>query len=401
MSKRDAIEVLQMEVEIPDVVQKKANQTFDKIREKKIEDGADARIIPYNNKQVKTVSTFSKKRIGVIVAVAALAFATISVAAAYLNWSKSLSEGLQATQEQKVQMEENNMTTFVNQACTDQGITITAVQSITDNYYTHIAFKVEGYEVEEGVQPDFEAVEVMVDGKNDFSSSGSFYDGLIRGADGGAVNADGTPLDADENGGFIEHYVMDDGSLEYRITLANNDEKGYFINKPIYVKIYNLGTVSKAEYFNKTDGTWSFDWILQGSEDMKECTLNAPLGDTNATVVKAELSPISLRAEYEFPRQEVTDTGFDENGEEISYHSYAEPPQLSGVKMKDGTLYPFLYLGPGGMGYESEDSDIYMTAFAIDRIIDVEQVESLLFIKSYPENEEPLTEDNFYVVPIE
>lgn len=401
MSKRDAIEVLQMEVEIPDVVQKKANQTFDKIREKKIEDGADARIIPYNNKQVKTVSTFSKKRIGVIVAVAALAFATISVAAAYLNWSKSLSEGLQATQEQKVQMEENNMTTFVNQACTDQGITITAVQSITDNYYTHIAFKVEGYEVEEGVQPDFEAVEVMVDGKNDFSSSGSFYDGLIRGADGGAVNADGTPLDADENGGFIEHYVMDDGSLEYRITLANNDEKGYFINKPIHVKIYNLGTVSKAEYFNKIDGTWSFDWILQGSEDMKECTLNAPLGDTNATVVKAELSPISLRAEYEFPRQEVTDTGFDENGEEISYHSYAEPPQLSGVKMKDGTLYPFLYLGPGGMGYESEDSDIYMTAFAIDRIIDVEQVESLLFIKSYPENEEPLTEDNFYVVPIE
>jgi len=398
MSRRDTIEILQMEVEIPDAVQKKANQTFDKIREDKVEIDADGKIIPYD--KIKTVSKFSKKRIGIIVAAVTLTLATVSVAAAYLNWGKSLSEGLQATQEQKVQMEENNMSTFVNQACTDQGITITAVQSITDNYYTHIAFKVEGYEPEEGVQPDFETMKVTVDGKDDFSSGGSFYDGLVQGADGGVANADGTPLDTDENGGLIEHYVMDDGSLEYRITLANAHEKGYFINKPIHVEIYNLGTVSKAEYFNEIEGTWSFDWDLQGSEDMKECTLNIPLGDTGATVVKAELSPISLRAEYEFPRQQVTDTGLDENDEEISFDSYAEPPQLSGVKMKDGTLYPFIYLGPGSLGYESEDTDIYMTAFAIDRIIDVEQVESLLFIKSYPEDEEPLTEDNFYIVPI-
>jgi len=398
MSRRDIIEILQMEVEIPDAVQKKANQTFDKIREDKVEVDADGKIIPYD--KIKTVSKFSKKRIGIIVAAVTLTLATVSVAAAYLNWGKSLSEGLQATQEQKVQMEENNMSTFVDQACTDQGITITAVQSITDNYYTHIAFKVEGYEPEEGVQPDFETMEVTVDGKDDFSSGGSFYDGLVQGADGGVANADGTPLDTDENGGLIEHYVMDDGSLEYRITLANAHEKGYFINKPIHVEIYNLGTVSKAEYFNEIEGTWSFDWDLQGSEDMKECTLNIPLGDTGATVVKAELSPISLRAEYEFPRQQVTDTGLDENDEEISFDSYAEPPQLSGVKMKDGTLYPFIYLGPGSLGYESEDTDIYMTAFAIDRIIDVEQVESLLFIKSYPEDEEPLTEDNFYIVPI-
>jgi len=399
MSRRDTIEVLQMEVEIPDVVQKKANQTFDKIREDKVEVGADAKIIPYNV-QIKTVSKSSKKRIGIIVAVVTLALATVSVAAAYLNWSKSLSEGLQATQEQKVQMEENNMSAFVDQTCTDQGITVTAVQSITDNYYTHIAFNVEGYEPEEGLQPAFETVEVTVDGKDDFSFGGRFYDGLIQGTDGGVANADGTPLDTDENGGIVEHYVMDDGSLEYRITLANAHEKGYFINKPIHVELYNLGTVSKAEYFNEIEGTWSFDWDLQGSEDMKECTLNIPLGDTGATVVKAELSPISLRAEYEFPRQQVTDTGLDEKDEEISFDSYAEPPQLSGVKMKDGTLYPFIYLGPGSLGYESEDTDIYMTAFAIDRIIDVEQVESLLFIKSYPENEEPLTEDNFYVVPI-
>ena len=399
MSRRDTIEILQMEVEIPDVVQKKANHTFDKIRENKVEVDADGKIIPYE--KIKTVSKFPKKRIGIIVAVVTLALATVSVAAAYLNWSKSLSEGLQATQEQKVQMEENNMSAFVDQACTDQGITITAVQSITDNYYTHIAFKIEGYEPEEGVQPDFETVKVTVDGKDDFSFGGRFYDGLVQGADGGVANADGTPLDTDKNGGLIEHYVMDDGSLEYRITLANAHEKGYFINKPIHVEIYNLGTVSKAEYFNEIEGTWSFDWDLQGSEDMKECTLNVPLGDTDATVIKASITPISLRAEYEFPRRKKTVNYIDENGEEKSVLWDADPPALTGIKMKDGTLYPFISLGPDSTGYESEDSDIYTRTFPIDRIINVDQVESLLFIKSYAQEGETISEDNFYVVPLE
>jgi len=108
--------------------------------------------------------------------------------------------------------------------------------------------------------------------------------------------------------------------------------------------------------------------------------------DTNATVIKAELSPISIKVEYQFPWQEVTET---------------EPAEPVGVKMKDGTLYPDISMGGNSMGYGPDGSDIISNTFPIDRIIDVEQVESLLFIKSYPENEEPMTEDNFYVVPIE
>ncbi|MGL6201787.1 MAG: DUF4179 domain-containing protein [Lachnospiraceae bacterium] len=397
MNKRNIIETLQMDVEIPDVVQKKANQAFAIIRENNIEVNANDNVIPYSNKQSKTISKYSKKKIAVIAVAATLALATLSAAAAYWGWSKSLSEGFQATETQKTQMEESNMSTFVNQSCSDQGITVTAVQSITDNYYTHIVLKVEGYELEEGIQPDFETLKVTIDGKEDFKYTGHFYDGLIMGADGSAVYADGSPIDTTEN---LGRYVMEDGSLEYWITLSSH-EKRYFINKPVHVELDNIGTVSKAEYHNELNGTWSFDWDLQGSEDMKECTLNAPLGDTDATVVKAEITPISLRAEYEFPRQEVTETAFNENGEEESYTTWAEPPELTGIKMKDGTIYPFISLGADTMGYVSEDSDIYTRTFPIDRIIDVDQVESLLFIKSYAEEGETISEDNFYVVPLE
>lgn len=59
-----------------------------------------------------------------------------------------------------------------------------------------------------------------------------------------------------------------------------------------------------------------------------------------------------------------------------------------------------MYMGPGTMGYVDDVSDTYEVRFAIDRILDVNQVESLLFVKSYPEGEEEYTEDNFYVVDI-
>lgn len=400
MNRRVTIETLQMEVEIPEVVHNKANQAFDQIRGNKAEAEADVNIILYSGKQTKIVSRIPKKRIAMIAAVITLAFATVTVAAAYLSWSRSLSEGLRATEEQKVQMEENSMSTFVNQACTDQGITITAVQSITDNYFTRIAFKVEGYEFEEGAQPGFETIDVTVDGRDDISYYSNFYDGLVSGPDGTAVYADGTPLESDENGAIIHHYVMEDGSLEYQIIISDGFEKSQLINKPIHVEFHNLGTLAKAEYFHEMDGTWSFDWELQGSEEMKECTLNAPLGDTNATVVKAELSPISIRVEYEFPMQEVTEISSDENNNEIIVNLYEEPPYFSGVKMKDGSLYPFIG-SAGSSGYESEDSDRYRDVIALDRIIDIDQVDSLLFVKSYTEDEEVPTEDNFYEVPIE
>ena len=57
---------------------------------------------------------------------------------------------------------------FADASVTDAGITVSAQQSITDNYYTYLSFKVEGYHLEDGKQPDFENVFVTVDGTRGF-----------------------------------------------------------------------------------------------------------------------------------------------------------------------------------------------------------------------------------------
>lgn len=397
MNKRDIIETLQKDVDIPAVVQMKANAAFEKIQ-KESEQPKEPVVSQRTQKKIRR---FPKKRAAVAVVAATLALATVTVGAAvYIHWSKSLSEGLQVTEEQKQELENSNMVTFVEQSCTDQGITVTAVQSITDNYYTYLAFKVEGYDLPEGAEPCFETINVEVDGRDDFSWGGSFYDGLVEGPDGYAVNADGSAAVPDENGNY-GHYIMEDGSMEFQMVLANSREDGFFINKPIHVELKNLGTVAKAEYFPDIEGSWSFDWNLQGADSVKTYEVDVPLGDAGATVKKLEFSPVSLRAEYEFARQEIAEDGEDSDGNPIEYTTYAEPPRLMGVKLKDGTILPYLYGGPGSEGYMDEESDTYLTAFAMDRVIDTEQVDAFLFLKSQPEGEGGFTEENFYVVPLE
>lgn len=407
MNEREVINALQKDVEIPEIVRKKADAALASIKAEAAASGqvsAEKTAETVFQKRKPAGGSLRKRWIAAAAAVAAVGTVTVG-AAVYSNWSRSLGEGLQTTEDQRAEMEENHMTAPVNQSVTEQGITVTAQQSIVDRYYAHLSFKVEGYSVEEGVQPDFEFVKVLVDGKEVQLGGANFYDGLVQGEDGMAVKADGSPLPAGEDGTMLVDYHMEDGSLEYQVLLENTEEAGGFFDKPIHVELNNLGTVAKAQYEPDIQATWGFDWTLPGADSIRTCDLNVPLGDGETTVVQAEISPISLSATLKFPRKEDTEGLVDDNGEplELGYPLWVEPPRLMGVRMKDGTLYPYLYLSSGYEGYvdyDNEDSEEYFTSFAIDRVLDIDQVDSLLFYKKGRTPEEPVTEDLFYVVPL-
>lgn len=398
MREEDILEKLRQDVLIPETVQKKAEDAFASIKK-----DAQNRRVEGKMTVKRSSGRMPGKKIWILVAAAVLAFGTVTAGAAvYMQWSQGLSEGMKAEQEQMHKLEADNMASPVNQSVSEQGIKVTALQSIVDNYYVHLAFKVEGYESEAGKQPDFEDVQIRIDGQDasdgDFSISRGFYNGLVQGNDGKAVYADGTPLPEE---GLLEKYVREDGSLEYEITLAKENEKGYFIGKAISVELKNLGEITIDGHTPDIEDTWSFSWTLGGSDQVRECSPDHELGDSKATVKQVEISPISMSVVYDFPRQEIEEKGYNESGEEIISKTYAEAPWLTGVRMKDGTTYMYLYRGPGSSGYLSEDSDEYALTYGIDRILDPDQVESLLFVKSYPEGDQLLTEDNLYIVPIE
>ena len=258
MSRNDTIYTLQQDIEIPKIVTDKANKILEQIR--KDADMKNDKMVTYQKPERKC-----RKRYMVIALAATLAVGTATAYAAYTGWSKGLKEELRISEDQQNHMEENGMAVFSDATVTDAGVTVTAQQSITDNYYTYLSFKIDGYSVEQGVQPDFETISVTVDGQDDFSWGGSFYNGMISDENGMAVHADGSELETEEDGSIIENYVMDDGSLEYHMVLAKSDEKGFFMGKNLHVEFKNLGTVAKADYTPDIDGTWALDMTLGGA----------------------------------------------------------------------------------------------------------------------------------------
>lgn len=390
MDERDTMRMLQSDVVIPQIVQQKADAAFEKIRKSNT-----------NTENSRRKLRMRKRGITILVAATVLALGGITVLAAYQNWSRSLSEDLQISEEQKETLQEEGAVAFAMQSQIQNGVTVTAQQSITDNYFAHLSFRVEGYDLpkddqENYAEPCFERINITVNGGSDYNMYGSFYDGLVTGPNGRAVYADGSPIDYDAPGS-LARYVREDGSLEYLMTLYN-EKRGYFLDKEICVEFENLGTVYKTEYKKEHEvtGKWNFRWNLKGSDSRKEYTLNAPLGDTGATVIKAEISPISMHVEYHFPYQEYVETGFDQDGNTIESTQFVEAPPLAGVQLKDGTIYQYLCDG-GEEGYPADDKNTYIATYANDRIIDTDEVAYLVFRKKI---DGLYSESDFYLISV-
>ena len=388
MKKNDTIYTLQQNIEIPDIVTEKANMAFEQIR--KDAGSSSDKIVTYQ-KSVKK----SRKKYVVAALIATMTVGAVSAYAAYTNWSHGMKEELRISEEQQKNLEANGMAAFSDASVTDAGVTVTAQQSITDNYYTYLSFKVEGYSVEKGVQPDFETISVTADGQ-DVSWGGRFYDGMISGDDGMVVNADGSAPETEADGSMIENYVMDDGSLEYHMILKSH-EKGFFTGKQLHVEFENLGTVAKAQYFPDIEGNWILDMSLGGADTAKYIETNEKLGDTETIVTGVELSPVSMRITYDFPKTEPRMEEFeDENGEIQTIAWPAQPPFAFGIRLKDGTVMKYISAGSESTGYTSEEGQEYVVSFPLDRVIDPDQVEAVLFREYNEESNEHLT----YEVPL-
>ena len=388
MKKNDTIYTLQQNIEIPDIVTEKANMAFEQIR--KDAGSSSDKIVTYQ-KSVKK----SRKKYVVAALIATMTVGAVSAYAAYTNWSHGMKEELRISEEQQKNLEANGMAAFSDASVTDAGVTVTAQQSITDNYYAYLSFKVEGYSVEKGVQPDFETISVTADGQ-DVSWGGRFYDGMISGDDGMVVNADGSEPETEADGSMIENYVMDDGSLEYHMILKSH-EKGFFTGKQLHVELENLGTVAKAQYFPDIEGNWILDMSLGGADTAKYIETNEKLGDTETIVTGVELSPVSMRVTYDFPKTEPRMEEFeDENGEIQTIAWPAQPPFAFGIRLKDGTVMKYISAGSESAGYTSEEGQEYVVSFPLDRVIDPDQVEAVLFREYNEESNEHLT----YEVPL-
>ena len=367
---REEKQILKSDVEIPEVVLKKTDDALAQIRE-------STKPVRKAKKESRFQGGFRYAQAAAIACAVLVGAGGITVTAAVVHhlWSRGMQGNIQATEEQQKDLAEQGMVTEGSDLSimevTSEGITVKPTELIADGHFVHAAFQVSGYDLADGEEPCFENV-VVYTGEDEnaqdgwVNMGGSFYDGIVSNNNGEPVYEDGTPLASDETGNIVEHYKAADGTLEYVMTLYKTDPDESLLGQPLHVHFENLGTVEKTEFMNGIGGTWEFDIPVSGKDAAKSCELNTALKNANVTVLSAAISPISIRVDYEVTGELQVQE--DDNG----------LPNVGGVVLKDGSKVLYLLNG-GQSGYQKgSDTHAYLLA-TFDRVIDVDQVQSLLF----------------------
>ena len=346
----------------------------------------------------------SRRKLVIIALAACLSLTMLTGAAVYTRWSTTAQTRYNPSQDVKEQAEKSGLSVMLEEtkgaanpnevlSVTDQGVTITAVQTIVDNYHAEIIFRIEGFDLPEDKLPATWPT-VTIDGDEHFggSQSGWFFEGTTRNQDGKLVYAsNGQPVQSDEDGNLILDYVADDGSLEYIYSISFEKTDGRYLGREIAFSFHSFDFQSDKPAGMpepQVEGNWELKWTLTGTSDSISITPNAKIGDSDVILLDAEIGQKTIRARYQ-----VDDywEGWDE---------LVELPQaVCGIRMKDGSEHR---CGASTSGFEDQENMIYFTESDIyDAILDIRQVESLMFHKGWEldANGEP-TIQTFYYIPI-
>ena len=354
---------------------------------------------------------FQKNRAGIsgkknllFLLAATLIMGTMTAAAVYTRWSTTAQTRYNPSQDVKEQAEKSGLSVMLEEtkgaenpsevlSVTDQGVTITAVQTIVDNYHAEIIFRIEGFDLPEDKLPATWPT-VTIDGDEHFggSQSGWFFEGTTRNEEGKLVYAsNGQPVQSDEDGNLILDYVADDGSLEYIYSISFEKTDGRYLGREIAFSFHSFDFQSDKPAGMpepQVEGNWELKWTLTGTSDSISITPNAKIGDSDVILLDAEIGQKTIRARYQLKDYWE---GWDEMEE--------FPQALWGVRMKDGSEH---MCGGGTSGFEDQENMIYFTEWDIsDAILDISQVESLMFHKGWEldANGKP-TIQTFYYIPI-
>ena len=381
-------------------------QSMDSLRFSDEEKNAMVYDLLDRTRQEKT-KKHSGRKLVILALAACLVLTMLTGAAVFTRWSRTAQIRYNPSQDVKEQAQKSGLSVMLEEtkgkenpnevlSVTDQGVTITAVQSIVDNYGAEIIFRIEGFDLPEDKLPAAWPI-VSIDGDKHFggSQSGWFFDGTTRNDKGEWVYAsDGSPVKYDDTQPFspaILDYVADDGSLEYIYTISFEKTDGWHMGKEIVFSFQSIDFQSEKKAGMpepQVEGNWELKWTLTGTSDSISITPNVKIGDSDVILLDAEIGQKTIRARYQ-----VDDywEGWDE---------LVELPQaVCGVRMKDGSEH---ICGASTSGFEDQENMIYFTESDIyDAILDISQVESLMFRKGLElDGNGERTIQTFYYIPV-
>jgi len=340
--------------------------------------------------------TMTGRKLVLIAAAAALLLMMLTGAAVFTRWSKSAQQQYSPSQKEKEYAESVGLSTLLDEEgstssvyTTDQGVTLTATQTIVDQHSAQLFFQIDGFDVPDGEEP--------------YIQIGSF--GI-------------------QDTHVIEPVIMfgeyrKDEPLEFMITFLFEKSMEH-IGKPIKFHFISLGTTTKPSLIK---GDWILEWTLYGtnSESVVTYDLNVPIDNTDYTLIHAGVSPLSIYTELTIANN---DNSIDNNdplhdlGRENALKSIEK--SFIGVRTKDGSIHTNILVNTGfssmysdeGMRIDypqtaenliMDDKIIIRYCRLFNRIIDPAEIDAFVFcdFNSSGKDLANLTKDDYIIIPIQ
>lgn len=331
------------------------------------------------SKQEANTSIKRMPKKSLIILVAIIILATLTGAALFTRWSRSAENRYHPSQEVKEQAEKSGLSVMMDDiasdnnvlSATDQGITVTAVQTVVDQSQAMITFRIEGFNLPDGYKPAAWYEQPTLGGNSFFYGSCGRYFYCTD-----------------------EGYVKEDGSIEFTLSYRFNDTSGVNLGKEFVITFLGFGTeldVAKAVTDSEklVEGRWELRWKLTGTSEHISIQPNFAFPDLGATLTEAEVGQLTMRTTFKL------DYYYDKWGTLGSFQ-----PDLSGIRMNDGTIYNII---PAEQGYIDENERIFFVEYhMVDAIVDMTQVDCLLFHKGWElDDEGNPTVQTYYEIPIQ
>ena len=340
-----------------------------------------------------------------IAGVCILAASSVSAAAAlHYYWGRGMNGQLQASEEQQRKLVEQGIAKVYETqqgskaqdgwkasaedavsdvpAVTCDGVTIAPETVVADEKFAYLSFRISGFQAEAWEVVSAGLPEIYLaddpDGENSWvNMSGHIYTGITADEEGDLVYDDGTPVAYDEEGRTLNRYTDENGDMSFVVQASIGGRGGSqdsLLGRTLHLGFQDVKAVEyttdaagrhKPVIQSWTSGKWEFDVPLPDVSAAKHIAVGAPVEGTAFTVESIDLSPISVRVNYEVDGAPEAEQ--DENG----------VPTVRSLILRDGTRLPDM-AGAGGKGYlDSVKSRAWdMTGF--DRVVDVDEVAGLI-----------------------
>ena len=356
--------------------------------------------------------SFGKKKFLLLLAAALVLLATLTAATVYTRWSATMQygnySGAQPSEQLKRQAEQSGLVVVPTEekdgeqktiSATDNGITVTLIQTVMDENGGKAVFRIQGLKLEEGQAP-WAWYDFLIDGKDwtqlHISGGSQFFNGIVMDDAGNPVYAkNGKPIVDSPEKGWIPEYQLADGSIEFSIDFSWTGVDVF--GKEMVFTFTGFGIQGEKiedEDIMTHPGAWELRWTLEGSTQApQKWTPNAKIGDWDLTLVEAEIGQYSTKMTYRLGEQYQ------------DMHDFREKtgwsPTPASFRLKDGT--DVMAQGGGGGGSWDPDTRLNTEVYSCwTNILDPNQIVGVSFYSGYELNDQGYrVEKSYYYIPLE